>query len=141
MERCVPKVPNVWNGVFQRFRTFRTLCSKGRLGKPFRFARDSMIIIWWSSCGDHLGNISYHIISYLSFTIHYKLYTNFTFSFLFRSCFLFSSLEIFEIWKAKSEIWIWILQVSNSETNILRNNSLANEFLRFQILREKYSQK
>ena len=39
MEQSVPKVANVWNAMFQRLRTFRTLCSKGRLRKQFRFAR------------------------------------------------------------------------------------------------------
>ena len=39
LELKVPKVTNVWNVMFQRLLTFRTLCSKGRLRKQFRFAR------------------------------------------------------------------------------------------------------
>ena len=35
LELKVPKVTNVWNATFQRLRTFRTLCSKGRLGNSF----------------------------------------------------------------------------------------------------------
>ena len=39
LELKVPKITNVWNVMFQRLLTFRTLCSKGRLRKQFRFAR------------------------------------------------------------------------------------------------------
>ena len=119
--------------------------------------------------GRHLDHI-YNLLLTISYTfslLHFQLslsafisdfqiISNFTFSFLFRSCFLFSSLEIFEIWKAKSEIWIWILhgeilkqifpeivfsQMNSSgfkfwKRNIGTNKSLANEFLRIQILRE-----
>ena len=35
LELKVPKVTNVWNVMFQRLLTFRTLCSKGRLGNSF----------------------------------------------------------------------------------------------------------
>ena len=39
LELKVPKVANVWNVMFQTLLTFRTLCSKGRMGKSVRFLR------------------------------------------------------------------------------------------------------